>query len=212
MAIKHLHRTEDFILGIWRVEEDEETLKLKVGGEYFPGLARITNERRRLEWLAARSLLREFGYEGHVMYHPTRRPFLAHSRSHISITHSYPFVAVIMSEKYYVGIDIESFARPFVQVKDKYLTENEKKWVEMDDNRRLALIWSAKEAIYKLPGMSGLGGSDMEVKRINTLADDGNLEASVRIGNAVQHFKLKYHYMDYFNVVWVCCNPKTLVW
>jgi hypothetical protein len=60
--------------------------------------------------------------------------------------------------------------------------------------------------------MSGLGGSDMEVKRINTLADDGNLEASVRIGNAVQHFKLKYHYMDYFNVVWVCCNPKTLVW
>ncbi|MDX9769775.1 MAG: 4'-phosphopantetheinyl transferase superfamily protein [Tenuifilaceae bacterium] len=212
MAIKHLHRTEDFILGVWRLEEDEETLKQKVGGTYFPGLARITNERRRLEWLAARSLLREFGYEGHVMYHPTRRPFLAHSRSHISITHSYPFVAVIMSEKFHVGIDIESFARPFAQVKDKYLSKREKKWVDNDDNRRLALIWSAKEAIYKLPGMSGLGGSDMELKPIEHLSDEGKLEASVRLGNTIQHFNLNYQYLEYFNVVWVCCNPKTLVW
>lgn len=212
MPIKHLHKTEDFTLGVWRVEEDEETLKQRVGGDYFPGLARITHTRRRLEWLAARSLVREFGYQGHIMYHPTRRPFLAHSRSHISISHSYPFVSVVMSSKYYVGIDVESYARPFTQVKDKYITNSEKIWVDMDDNRRMALIWSAKEALYKLPGMTGLGGLDMEIYPIEKLADEGNIHASVRIGNSIQHFKLNYVYIGYFNVVWVCCNPKTLIW
>jgi 4'-phosphopantetheinyl transferase len=212
MAIVYLKRTEDYVLGVWRVEEDEETLKKLVGGDYFPGLARISNPRRRLEWLSARTLLREFGYTGHVMYHPTRRPFLAHSRSHISISHSYPLVTVVMSDKFLVGIDIESFARPFAQVMDKYLSKEEKKWVDEDDNRRLSLIWSAKEAIYKLPGMEGLGGCDMNLNAIENISDEGHLKASVRLGNTIQHFNLYYRYMEYFNVVWVCCDPKTLIW
>jgi phosphopantetheinyl transferase len=212
MALIDVIKTENYTLGVWRVEEDEDTLKEMVGGDYFPGLAKISNPRRRLEWLAARTLLREFGYNGHIMYHPTRRPFLANSRSHLSISHSYPFVAVVLSEYYLVGVDVESFARPFNEVSDKYLSSNEKKWVDIDDNRRLALIWSAKEAIYKLPGMDGLGGSDMDVKPIDDLSNNGEMKASVRIGGTVQHFTLNYFYLNYFNVVWVYCNPKTLVW
>jgi phosphopantetheinyl transferase (holo-ACP synthase) len=212
MAIVHLNRTDEFVLGVWRVEEDEETLKGLVGGDYFPGLARISHPRRRLEWLAARTLLRQFGYTGLVMYHPTRRPFLAHSRAHISISHSYPFVSVVMSDNFLVGVDVESWVRPFEQVKEKYLSVHEKLWVDPDDNRRMALIWSAKEAIYKLPGMEGLGGPEMDIKQIVNLSDSGTLKATVRLGGTVQHFDLFYYYMGYYNVVWVCCNPKVLKW
>lgn len=212
MGIEHLHRTDDFIIGVWRVEEDEETLKAKIGGDYFPGLAKISHPRRRLEWLAARSLLREFGYTGHVMYHPTRRPFLAHSRAHISISHSYPYVAVILSSDWLVGIDIESFTRPFIDVSDKYLTKNEKKWVDVFNNRQLALIWSAKEAIYKLPGMDGLGATFMDIKPITNFAKSGEFNATVRLGGTVQRFNLHYFYLEFFNVVWVGCNPKLLEW
>lgn len=212
MAIVDISKSDNFVLGVWKVEETEDKLKELVGGDYFPGLARISHSRRRLEWLAARALLREFGYTGHVMYHPTRRPFLAHSHSHISISHSYPYVAVILSSNDLVGIDIESFTRPFIEVSDKYLSKNEKKWVDLDDNRQLALIWSAKEAIYKLPGMEGLGGPDMDVKPIANLGPKGSLDASVRLGGTVQRFNLRYFYLGYFNVVWVGCNPKSLVW
>lgn len=212
MALRYLHRTDAFVVGVWRVEEDEETLKEMVGGDYFPGLNRLTHPRRRLEWLAVRVLLRKFGYEGQVMYHPTRRPFLVHSRSHISISHSFPFVAVVLSDKCSVGIDIESYVRPFVQVKDKYLSEREKMWVDVDNNRQLALIWSAKEAMYKLPGMEGLGGPDMDVRPIDELSNEGNFSATIRMGNTIQRFNLQYYYMEFFNVVWVCCDPKTLVW
>lgn len=212
MALIDIQRSEEYILGVWRVEEDEETLKQIVGGDYFPGLAKISHPRRRLEWLAARSLLRKFGYTGHVMYHPTRRPFLAHSRAHISISHSYPYVAVVMSDNHLVGVDIESFTRPFNEVTHKYLSSNEKRWVDVEDNRTLSLIWSAKEAIYKLPGMEGIGGHEMDVKPIERLDRNGKLNATVRIGGMVQRFELNYFYMDYFNVVWVCSNPKVLVW
>ncbi|MDD2195751.1 MAG: 4'-phosphopantetheinyl transferase superfamily protein [Bacteroidales bacterium] len=212
MAAVEILEADDYTLGIWRVEETEEELKEIVGGEYFPGLARISNSRRKLEWLAARALLREFGYTGHVMYHPTRRPFLAHSRSHISISHSYPYVVVILSSDLLVGVDIESFTRPFIEVSDKYLSKNEKKWVDIDDNRQLSLIWSAKEAIYKLPGMEGLGAAYMDVKPIANLAKEGKFEATVRLGGTVQRLNLHYFYLGYFNVVWVGCNPKLLEW
>lgn len=212
MALVDIIKTDDYTLGVWRVEEDEAKLKELVGGDYFPGLARISHPRRRLEWLAARTLIRQFGYAGHIMYHPTRRPFLANSRAHLSISHSYPLVSVVMSDQYLVGVDIESYARPFSEVTNKYLSANEKKWVDVEDNRRLALIWSAKEAIYKLPGMDGLGGADMDIKPITSLLDRGQLSATVHIGGTSQHFSLNYFYMDYFNVVWVYCNPKTLVW
>jgi hypothetical protein len=213
MGLIDLNKTDDYTLGVWRVEESEEKLKEIVGGTFFPGLSRISHHRRRLEWLAARSLLKEFGYQGLVKYHPSRRPFLANSRSHISISHSFPFVAVILSSDFLVGIDIEYYNRPFMSVTHKYLSEREKKWIDVNDNKMLALVWSAKEAIYKLPGMEGLGGVDMDIKPINTVSDFGNLDAIIRIGGTVQRFNyIRYYYIGSFNVVWVCCNPKTLVW
>ena len=212
MAVVDLIKTSDYTLGIWRVEENESKLKELVGGDYFPGLAKISHPRRRLEWLAARSLIRVFGYNSLVMYHPTRRPFLAHSHAHLSISHSYPFVSVLISEKNLVGVDVESFKRPFSHVSNKYLSKWEKEWVDVNDNKSLALIWSAKEALYKLPGMEGLGGPDMDVKPITDISETGTLKASIKLGGMVQKFSLYYYYLGNFNVVWVVCNPKNLVW
>jgi len=212
MGVININKNEEFILGIWRVEEDEASLKVIVGGTDFPGLAKINHPRRRLEWLAARSLLREFGYNGHVLYHPTRRPFLAESHAHLSISHSFPYVAVLLSNSFSVGVDVESFNRPFVEVSDKYLSIQEKKWVDLNDNHRLALIWSAKEALYKLPGMEGLTGADMDIKPIDSISSSGVLNATIRLGGTIQKFELNYFYIGNFNVVWVHCNPKILVW
>lgn len=210
MALIDIKRNGEYVMGIWRVEETESQLKEFVGGAYFPGLERISHPRRRLEWLAARTLIREFGYNNLVRYHPSRRPFLAYSKAHLSITHSYPLVAVIVSPNRYVGIDVESYSRPFSHVAHKYLSVRENRWVDLSDNKRLALIWSAKEALYKLPGMEGLSGADMNVRPIISIEESGTLSASVRLGGSVQQFSLKYSYVGYFNVVWVCFDPKSI--
>lgn len=212
MALVDVIRKEEYTLGVWRVEEDEIRLKEIVGGTMFPGLDKISNPKRRLEWLAARSMIRHFGHNGLVLYHPTRRPFLANSRSHLSISHSYPLVAVIISANLLVGIDIESYKRSFVPVAHKFLSSREMIWVKPDDNKKLSLIWSAKEALYKLPGMEGLGGADMDIKPFENNGESGELSASIRLGGTIQRFELNYFYLNDYQVVWVCCNPKVLVW
>jgi phosphopantetheinyl transferase len=112
-----------------------------------------------------------------------------------------------------VGIDIEYYNRSFKSVTHKYLSEREKRWIDQNDNKMLALIWSTKEALYKLPGMGGLSGIDMDVKPIEAISNSGNLDAIIRIGGTVQRFNyIRYNYVGSFNVVWVCCNPRTLVW
>jgi phosphopantetheinyl transferase (holo-ACP synthase) len=211
MALIDIIRNGIFTMGVWRVEENEAQLKERVGGTFFPGLEKISHPRRRLEWLCARCLIQEFGYNSLVKYHPTRRPFLAYSKAHLSITHSYPLVSVIVSPNHYVGIDVESFSRPFSHVAHKYLSLREMKWVDVHDSRRMSLIWSAKEALYKLPGMDGLCGADMNVRPITEISDRGNLTASVKVGGSVQQFSLQYTFVGHFNVVWVCFNPTSII-
>ncbi len=213
MGLIDVLKSEEYTMGVWRVEETETQLKELVGGDYFPGLAKLSHPRRRLEWLAARTLLREFGQTGHVLYHPTRRPFLANSNVHLSISHSFPFVAVIISQKNNVGIDIEYYNRPFSHVAHKYLSMREKTWINLNNNKLLALVWSAKEAVYKLPGMEGLGGIDMDVKPFDSIPNSGKIEVSVRIGGTVQKFsEVHFFYVGSFNVVWVYCNAKLMTW
>lgn len=210
MALIELNRTDCYTKGLWRVEEGEAQLKELVGGNTFPGLERMTHPRRRLEWLSARTLIKEFGYDNLVKYHPSRRPFLAKSKAHLSISHSYPLVAVIVSPNFYVGIDVESHTRPFSHVANKYLSSKEKKWVDLNNNKILSLIWSAKEALYKLPGMEGLGGVDMNLHPIEEIKEAGTLEATIKLGGTAQHFSLNYNYIGNFNVVWVCFDPKSI--
>jgi phosphopantetheinyl transferase (holo-ACP synthase) len=212
MALVDTIKKEEFTLGVWRVEEDEATLKELVGGTLFPGLDKISNPKRRLEWLAARSMIKQFGHNGLVLYHPSRRPFLANSRSHLSISHSYPYVAVILSHNFLVGVDIESYKRSFTPVAHKYLSNQEKLWINPADNKKLSLIWSAKEALYKLPGMEGLSGADMDIKPFEKQENSGELKATIRLGGTSQRFNVNYYYLNEFQVVWVCCNPKVLVW
>ena len=84
-------------LAIWRIEEDEEALKRIIGGDSFPVLMQFQDPKRRLEWLATRCCLKMLGITDSIIYTPNRRPYLSNDRQHISISHSYPYVAVIAS-------------------------------------------------------------------------------------------------------------------
>ncbi len=212
MACVNVVIGEEFTLGVWRVEETEEELKSLVGGTYFPGLERMSHPRRRVEWLGARCLLKEFGLKSQVMYHPSRRPFLAHSKTHLSISHSYPYVAVIVSPRFFVGIDIESSTRPFRLVANKFLSTRESRWVDVANANMLSLIWSAKEAVYKLPGMEGIMAPEMNLSPFLPDPEKGGLELSIHLRSMAQRFALNYYFIEKYNVVWVCSDSKELVW
>ena len=128
-----------------------------------------TSSRRRLEVLAVRTLLKEMtGEEQEVIYDKYGAPSfktLSKDRNFLSISHTDGFVAVILGEKP-VGIDVEKRGRRVEQVKSKFLQDAEMSLVETislsAENFQssqselyllcLHLIWSAKEAAFKVLG------------------------------------------------------------
>lgn len=109
------------------------------------------NDRRRREWLATRILLNEMlgSYPG-IDYDSNGAPHLkGDAHINISVSHADGLVAVSMSKKYHVGIDVERVTNRVLRIKDKFLTSAE---YDINDPNLLQLLyiqWCAKEAMYK---------------------------------------------------------------
>ena len=109
-------------------------------------------------FLSIRHLLRNFGYTDKDLYYDDYgKPHLTDNK-YISITHSFNFSAIIVSDRL-VGIDIEKqrqkikrIAKKFIDYEFQYLNSEAKDYI-----KKLTVIWCIKESLYKLfatPGLS----------------------------------------------------------
>ena len=116
--------------------------------------SRFQNERRRTEHLAWRRVVRrELGRDVVIDYNEVGAPVVNLEATHLSVAHGAGRVAVAIANKR-VGIDIESLERNFESISSRYMSAEEqalsthKEWG--------AMVWTAKEALYKLYGERGL--------------------------------------------------------
>ncbi|AUC83175.1 4'-phosphopantetheinyl transferase superfamily protein [Lacinutrix sp. Bg11-31] len=144
---------------IWKIEESYDVLfsALDLKPESLTRVLGMKSELHQRGFLSVRHLLREFGYTDQDLYYDKNgKPHLKDGK-HISITHSFTFSGVIVSDVE-VGIDIEKqrekigvIAKKFVNYEFQYLSEDQSDYI-----RRLTVIWGIKESLYKLfatPGM-----------------------------------------------------------
>ena len=142
-------------LGIWQLQEPIQDLLLLLPSHAdTSAMEGQVHPRRQQEWLASRvlvyQLLRYFTAEPLVLARDENgRPYFPQQPLHVSITHSPHLAAVILSEQYEVGIDIELISPKALRVADKFLTEAEKRYTASDETAT-CLYWSAKETLYKL--------------------------------------------------------------
>lgn len=147
---------------IWKITEsfDELMKPIQLREVCTARVQGMKSELHRRGFLSVRHLLAEFGYTDFDLYYDENgKPHLKDGK-HISITHSFEFSAVAVSEGI-VGIDIEKqrekiavIAHKFVEYEFEYLKEEDPEYV-----RKLTVIWCAKESLYKLfatPGLSFL--------------------------------------------------------
>jgi len=145
---------------IWRIDESYTDLiqPLELRPESQERVDDMKSGIHQRGFLSVRHLLREFGYTDHDLYYDSNgKPHLKDGK-HISITHSFIFSAVIVSDSD-VGIDIEKqrekitiVARKFIGYEAEYLEEKHDNYV-----KKLTIIWCAKESLFKLfatPGLS----------------------------------------------------------
>ena len=144
---------------IWEITESFEQLlePLELRDESSNRVNGMKSDLHRRGFLSVRHLMREFGYTDQALYYDTLgKPHLKDGK-HISITHSFTFSAVIVSDTE-VGIDIEKqrekigiIAHKFIDYEFNYLKKEDPEYI-----RKLTLIWCVKESLYKLfatPGM-----------------------------------------------------------
>ena len=144
---------------IWKIEESYSDLiaPLDLKPQSLERVLGMKSELHQRGFLSVRHLLREFGYTDQDLYYDANgKPHLKDGK-HISITHSFTFSGVIVSDNE-VGIDIEKqrdkigiIAHKFVDYEFNYLDKTAEDYI-----RKLTVIWGIKESLYKLfatPGM-----------------------------------------------------------
>ncbi len=85
-----------------------------------------------------------------IAYTSNGKPFIAGQEElHISISHSANLIAVYLSEKQPVGIDIEQENKVILKATSHFINAAEALTFPEPDIAQLHLIWGAKEAIFK---------------------------------------------------------------
>lgn len=106
--------------------------------------------KKLLEYLMVRQMLKIALPQHKILYKAIGQPYLEPRTAFVSITHSFPFAALAVSEKR-VGVDLEKVMPKIRKIKHKFLHRNEVSWTENEDEIEfLTIIWVIKEALYKL--------------------------------------------------------------
>src|SRR5665213_1188621 len=112
-------------------------------------------DKRSIEKQAARyiiqAVLKDDALE--VLYKESGKPYLLSDVS-ISISHSYDWLVILFSYNGCdIGVDIEKVRDKILNIKDKFLSEQELQDLENAPIEKHITYWCAKEAIYKAVGV-----------------------------------------------------------
>ena len=137
---------------IWKIEESFETLSegITLTGNCSGRVENMKSDLHRRGFMSIRHLLALSGYTDHdLKYDENGKPHLKDDK-HISITHSFNFSAIIVSDTE-VGIDIEKQRNKILKIAHKFTPIEEYRTIANEDAmmRKLTIVWCAKESLYK---------------------------------------------------------------
>ena len=147
---------------IWKVEETFEWLSegIELTSNCQTRVEGMKSELHKRGFMSIRHLLAEAGYTDFDLYYDELgKPHLK-DHKYISITHSFEFAAIIVSDEH-VGIDIEKKREKILKIAEKFTPIEEYRTLANVAAiiRKLTVVWGAKESIYKIfaePGLSFL--------------------------------------------------------
>ena len=116
--------------------------------------SRFQNERRRMEHLAWRRIVRrELGRGVGISYNEVGAPQVDVEGRYIGVAHCKERVLVAIADER-VGVDIEPMYRDFGRVEERIMSVDERGL--SSDDRWAGVVWCAKEAMYKYYGRSAI--------------------------------------------------------
>jgi len=210
MPLQHIiHLNPHAILGVWQLTETESYFKphLKKLVTEKRNLESITHVNRRLEWLAGRWLCLQLVERMNLPFRGIwtdefNKPHLLANNAAISISHASPYVVAILNTQSPCGIDVEKIRDKLRPLAPKFLNETE---INMADNNlsNLAIMWGAKEALYKLHGRKSLiFKENLSIEEFKFNAGGGTCKGLINIKNEHEIYNIKAGQFDGYVLVY----------
>jgi len=177
---------------VWHCSEDINFFrsKLNLTNYELEILAKRKNSKKALEFLCSRLLLRLCKLDPNdLSYNEFGAPILK-SGKFVSISHCKNYVTLLLSNQS-CGVDIETKRKQILNIKHKFLNQTDMKNISMENISDITLIWTLKEAIYKLCQYPGINFKDQIF--ISTIDIKNNLaNAYVDIDGSITNLICKF--------------------
>jgi phosphopantetheinyl transferase len=164
----------------------------------------MKSELHQRGFLSIRKLLQEAGYNDFDLYYDeSGKPHLKDGKF-ISITHSFNFSAIIISEQK-VGIDIEMQREKIIRIADKFVNEKELSRLKSFDNldyiKKLTVKWGVKESIFKIRNEKGISFKDHIQVNIFEI-EDKKTTAILEMENVKHKFSIHFEEIEEYILVY----------
>lgn len=192
---------------IWKIEESFSALLKDITlTEYsLNRLQSMKSELHQRGFLSVRHLLKKAGYtDNDLYYNGNGKPHLKDGK-HISISHSYIFSAIIISDLK-VGIDIEKNREKIKIIQNKFVNF-ERGFIHKDDDyiEQLTVIWGAKESLYKIYPYGGLTfKNDIDINSFQIA--DKKTTGYIKIKNWDKKYNIHFQQLENFTLVYALEN------
>lgn len=163
-----------------------------------------SNVQRKNEWITVRYMLLQIaGNKVPFRYNNDGKPLLNNGR-YITISHCDRYAAIFFNPIIPAGIDIETVGPRIGKVKERFVRPDEFAFVPSGEKELLCLtlIWSAKEALYKLSEEPCY--SFLENMRIFPFLPEkeGSFEGVRLLHGREEKFTFRYRVFDNTCLVW----------
>lgn len=141
----------DTRLELWKIVETIDELQLLSPG--LPVPAAITHPDKIQEFLASRILFNHM-FPGKIISKSSQGKPLIDDQGHLSISHTRGWAAIGFHPVFRVGIDVEVISDKAFRLRNKF--SHPKEWLPLqkttgyEDSVLFSVLWSVKEALYKL--------------------------------------------------------------
>ena len=168
----------------------------------FEWQSRINIEKAGVHNIAARVLAHHISPSLSIVEKDQNgKPYFQTSKKCLSLSHSYDFAAVLISEKKKCGIDIEKISNRVVKIKSKFMRQDEAQFESLG-MLGLYLVWCGKEALYKYYAWKKLDfRQHLRVSMIENNGNEGLLIGEISKGSFYEKINLKFiTFEDYIMV------------
>jgi phosphopantetheinyl transferase len=204
MALDYFATSKDRAWALWKIDEDEMHLSMMEPlAEQVPET--ITHPNKRSEWIVARlltaKLLKSLGCDYYGIEKDVfGKPFPRRYPFHLSLSHSYPYVAAVLDQREPVGIDLEQPKQKLLRVAPRVLHPFELTDAGQDVVKH-CVYWCAKEAMVKIYGKKDLVfAENLQVDSFE-LHNEGDIVGKIIVGDNERLIPLYYRVYPNFVVV-----------